>query len=112
MCTLDAAGSMACPAQARLAAACTRRACLAVPLSEVVPFLDAHAQAKLAQLRAHAEDMVQSVLNNPKIHSAALQTLAEHERCAHACSRQGQHCLAGRHIPCHSLLYMHRRAAC
>ncbi len=42
----------------------------------------ARAQAKLAQLRQHAEDMVQSVLSNPKISEQALRDLAEHERRA------------------------------
>ena len=42
----------------------------------------APAQAKLAQLRQHAEDMVQSVLSNPKISEQALRDLAEHERRA------------------------------
>jgi hypothetical protein len=43
-------------------------------------------QAKLAQLRAHAEEMLQGVLQNPKLSSTELAQLAEHERCApHGC---------------------------
>ena len=56
-------------------------------------------QAKLAQLRAHAEEMLQGVLQNPKLSSTELAQLAEHERCACvAASRQGH--MHSAPVPC------------